>query len=111
MTVEVVVQQRYRCPWCRRTYARRPYAAKHADQCSQNPALHGCSTCVHFVRTPCCAELSDHCGCKGLNDCAVGAFESWRFNDHETHAPHPEGWWRHVEDYKRDGCDVWESRP
>lgn len=108
--LEAVVATRYRCLWCRRTFAKKGYAEKHAAECARNPALRGCSTCQHFIRTPCCRVASAECGCKGLNDCAVDAFESWRFNDHETQDPVPDGWWRHVEDYKRDGCESWTAR-
>ena len=105
MTTPIVVT-RHRCEFCRRSFAKRSYAAKHEVACSWNPATRACNTCVHFDRTPCCAVLSDECGCKGLNDCAVGAFVTWRFNDHKTHAPDPEGWWTHVEDWRR-GCEKW----
>ena len=42
----------------------------------------------------------------GRNECAIGAFETWRFNDHQTHEPVADGWWTHVEDWRRD-CPKW----
>ena len=107
LAIETFTQRRYRCPFCRRSFASRGYAAKHSADCVRNPVLHGCSTCEHFLRTPCCAELTDDCGCKGKNVCKVGAFETWRFNDHDTHDPVEKGWWTHTEDYKREDCEQW----
>lgn len=99
---------RHRCDWCAKAYASRAYAQRHEAKCSRNPAQRTCSTCAHFSRTPCCASASDECGCMGRNECAVGAFVTWRFNDHETHAPDPNGWWTHVEDWRRD-CPSWSG--
>jgi len=99
---------RWRCPHCNRSRAKRSDVAKHIPTCHRNPEARACSTCAHFSPHPCCEVLSDDCGCKGLNVCAVGAFERWKFNDHDTHAPDPEGWWRHVVDFRKD-CPQWES--
>ena len=102
---------RFLCPYCRRkTYASKKSTRRHMTACHMNPASRACSSCVHFRRQPCCAYGSDECGCKGLNECAVGAFVTWRFNDHHTHEPDPEGWWTHVEDWRRD-CPSYEPPP
>lgn len=99
---------RWRCPYCFRSWSKRSSATGHIASCHRNPVTRSCSTCVHFEQQPCCSALSDECGCKGLNVCNVGAFESWRFNDHDTHAPDPDGWWTHVVDFRRD-CPQWEQ--
>lgn len=103
-----VTVRRWACPWCGRTRARRRDAANHAETCARNPANRACSTCRHFERTPCCAYNNADCGCKGLNMCAVEAFETWRYNDHDTRAPVEKGWWTHTVDWRRD-CDQWET--
>ena len=97
---------RHRCGWCRRTFASKSYAARHEASCNRNPASKTCATCAHFTRTPCCSSPSDDCGCNGLNDCAVGAFVTWKFDDHGTRTPKADGWWTHVEDYRRQ-CPSW----
>ena len=105
--IEVV---RWRCPHCRRSWAAKASARRHMTRCHRDPARRACSTCRHFTPTPCCDTPSDECGCNGLNACAVGAFETWRFNDHDTHAPDPDGWWLHVVDWRTD-CPSWEAAP
>lgn len=108
MTTAVVVT-RHRCDHCRRGFASKSYAAAHEARCVHNPANRTCATCVHFTRTPCCDTSSDDCGCKGLNECAVDAFETWRYDNHTTLTPTPDGWWTHTVDFRRD-CDKWEAR-
>lgn len=67
----------------------------------------GCADCAHFVPWPCCSEGNDGCGCKGLHGCAVGAFVSWAYDDHETRNPVGGGWWQATMD-SRVGCPSWE---
>lgn len=102
-----VVVTRHRCDWCGQTRASKSRVVAHERVCHKNPASRACSTCVHFERTPCCQYASDDCGCKGLNECAVGAFVTWKFDDHQTHTSKADGWWTHTEDFRRD-CDKWE---
>lgn len=107
VAVEAVTVTRWRCPWCRWSWSKRAAASAHAGWCARNPASRACSTCRHFRRQPCCATGSDSCGCMGRNKCTVNGFETWRYNDHATHAPVADGWWTHVVDWRRD-CPLWE---
>ena len=46
----VITQQRYRCPHCRRSWAKRTAAVRHAAVCQRNTAIRGCRTCAHYCR-------------------------------------------------------------
>lgn len=39
---------RYRCDFCRRSYAAKSKANKHEAACWHNPASHSCFTCTHY---------------------------------------------------------------
>ena len=94
---------RWACPFCRvKAYMSKASAARHMKSCAKNPVVRSCSSCFHFTRRPCCDSPSDDCGCGGLNECAVNAFESWRYNDHKTLDVVADGWWTHVVDWRRD---------
>jgi hypothetical protein len=39
---------RHQCPFCRRTWSKRPAAEAHIARCWCNPAARSCKTCVHY---------------------------------------------------------------
>lgn len=52
MTDEEIVAYptiRYRCVWCKKSWASRSVAEKHLLRCWYRPASRGCKTCAHFV--------------------------------------------------------------
>jgi hypothetical protein len=55
---ELIVVQRWRCPFCHRSRSKRKAAADHAGRCWLNPAVRSCKTCAHL--TP----GYDACGCE-----------------------------------------------
>jgi hypothetical protein len=73
-----------------------------------DPSTRACETCRHFERQPCCEVGSDDCGCKGLNDCAVGAHLRWKSNGVSGTAWNPDGWWSTTIDH-RVYCPAWET--
>jgi hypothetical protein len=54
---ELIVVQRYRCPFCHRSRSARKATAEHIGRCWQNPAVRSCKTCTHLE------PGYDACGC------------------------------------------------
>lgn len=49
MTTPVRIRTvRHQCPFCRRTWSKRPAAEAHIARCWLNPAARSCKTCVHY---------------------------------------------------------------
>lgn len=62
--IERVVVSRFRCPWCRCTWAKKPSAQAHIERCWFRPANQACKTCVHYepgYNEPCEARPGCHC--------------------------------------------------
>ena len=69
---------RYRCEYCRKSYARKGSAAAHEAECHRNPAVRACTTCKHF--TP---DGPWH----PFNECAVDGFLTMRDYDGTGQGP------------------------
>lgn len=97
--MESFTQVRWRCQWCRKSFASKNYAGAHERACHHNPASRACTTCRHLER-PCCAGPNPHCGCDGLNTCAVDAFHA---------GEHPETTDAKFIDWRRQ-CPMWATK-
>lgn len=72
-TPEEYTAVRFRCPFCRKSYARRCFAGLHIAQCHHNPDVAGCWGCKHLDRGPVYSEPS----ClAGEDPCIVEHIES-----------------------------------
>lgn len=65
-------QLRFRCPFCRRTYARGKAAIAHAERCFNNPDRKTCRTCRHAAG-PDGMTLAASGGFAASRECAVDA--------------------------------------
>ena len=45
-----IVQKRYKCPGCKRSYSSKSYAAGHVKICQSIEANHSCKTCALFCK-------------------------------------------------------------
>jgi hypothetical protein len=87
---------RHRCPFCPRSWSKRPAAVAHIGRCWKNPANRSCKTCVHFqeerVSSDQCIPGRD-CGCNSWPEAC-------------THQGGPEELAGPV-----TGCSLWQGRP
>jgi hypothetical protein len=71
---EPVTVTRWRCPFCRRTWAHKKAATGHVGRCWRSPGARSCKTCAHFESVPdgdyC---LGTPCNCnQGYEACHAG---------------------------------------
>lgn len=63
LPVEAITTTRYRCPYCRRSWAHKAASVKHIERCWWNPTAQSCKTCVLYV------PANDHCNRPGCDAC------------------------------------------
>lgn len=61
--LEVFTQKRYRCPFCRRSWSRRPVAQGHVTDCPRDPERASCLTCTHLAPAEAPEHDTGYAGC------------------------------------------------
>jgi hypothetical protein len=72
---EPITVTRWRCPFCRQSWAHKKAAAEHAGRCWRNPAARSCKTCAHYESVPTGEPCfpGQPCGCNdGYEACNAG---------------------------------------
>ena len=47
--VQTLITKRYRCPFCRHSWAHKDAAYRHVSRCYLNPEAQACKTCLYYI--------------------------------------------------------------